>query len=91
MRLESHLRALTEHHETLFAEPWSIDDAPDSYIHGLLKGIVGIEIPIARFEGKWKVSQNRVTADRQGAIDGLRSRGDAVSLAMADWIASKNS
>ena len=58
-------------------------------MQGLLKGIVGIEIPIARLEGKWKLSQNRPPEDRQGAIDGLRQAGDPLSAAMADWIASR--
>jgi transcriptional regulator len=39
-----------------------------------MKAIVGIEIPIARIEGKWKLSQNRAAADRAGVLAGL---GDA--------------
>ena len=88
--LEANVRALTALHEAAFAVRWSVDDAPADFIQGQLKGIVGIEIPIARIEGKWKVSQNRVPADRQGVIDGLRAKGDPESLAMADWIVSKN-
>jgi len=88
--LEANVRALTALHEAAFAEPWSVDDAPADFIQSQLQGIVGIEIPITRIEGKWKVSQNRVPADRQGVIDGLRAKGDPVSLAMVDWIVSKN-
>lgn len=90
-RLEANVRALTEQHESGFAARWSVDQAPADFIQSQLKRIVGVEIPIARIEGKWKVSQNRVPADRQGVIDGLRARGDSTSLAMADWIARKNS
>jgi transcriptional regulator len=90
-RLEANVRALTDQHESVFAERWNVDQAPADFIHAQLKGIVGIEIPIARIEGKWKVSQNRVPTDRQGVIDGLRAKGDPASLAMADWIALKNS
>ncbi|MNV94770.1 hypothetical protein D3C71_1895970 [compost metagenome] len=44
-----------------------------------MRAIVGVEIPIARIEGKWKVSQNRTAADRQGVVEGLANeRGDAV-------------
>jgi transcriptional regulator len=88
--LEANVRALTALHEAAFAQRWSVDDAPADFIQSQLKGIVGIEIPITRIEGKWKVSQNRVPADRQGVMDGLRAKGDPESLAMADWIASKN-
>jgi transcriptional regulator len=54
---------------------WSVSDAPDNYIQGLLKGIVGIEIPISAIEGKWKASQNQSAADRQGVHEGLREEG----------------
>ncbi len=87
--LERNVRALTELHEARFAEPWSVDDAPPEYVKGLLKGIIGIEIPIAKLEGKWKLSQNRPAADQQGTIDGLQQTGDPLSSAMADWIASR--
>jgi transcriptional regulator len=87
--LERNVRALTELHEARFTEPWSVDDAPADYVQGLLRGIIGIEITIARLEGKWKLSQNRTVEDRQGAIDGLRQEGDPLSVAMADWMASR--
>jgi transcriptional regulator len=87
--LERNVRALTELHEARFTEPWSVDDAPADYVQGLLRGIIGIEITIARLEGKWKLSQNRTVEDGQGAIDGLRQEGDPLSVAMADWMASR--
>ena len=87
--LERNVRDLTELHEAKFAAPWSVDDAPADYVQGMLKGIVGIEISIARLEGKWKLSQNRPPEDRQGAIDGLRQAGDPLSVAIEDWIASR--
>lgn len=87
--LERNVRDLTELHEARFAAPWSVDDAPAEYVKGLLKGIVGIEIPIARLEGKWKISQNRPTEDQQGAVDGLRQAGDPLGAAMTDWMASR--
>jgi transcriptional regulator len=36
-----------------------------------MKGIIGIEIEISALEGKWKVSQNRPVADREGVAAGL--------------------
>ncbi len=84
------VRALTELHEAALARRWSVDDAPADFIAAQLKGIIGIEIPIARLEGKWKVSQNRVPADREGVVDGLRELGDPGSVAMADLVAEKN-
>jgi transcriptional regulator len=60
-----------------------VSDAPASYVESQIKGIVGIEIPIAKLEGKWKVSQNRPEADRRGVVEGLRREGHEVSEAMA--------
>ena len=74
---------LTQAHEASQAAPWAVSDAPADFIDQLLKAIVGIEMPIERLIGKWKVSQNRSEPDRLGTVAGLRQRGDAQSLAMA--------
>lgn len=64
---------MTRHHESKREHPWQVSDAPDEFIAAQLNAIVGIEIPVGAIEGKWKVSQNRLPADRQGVIDGLRT------------------
>jgi transcriptional regulator len=74
---------LTLIHEADSAVPWAVSDAPTDYIEQMLKAIVGIEIPIERWVGKWKVSQNRSAPDRLGTVAGLQQRGDAQSLALA--------
>ena len=71
--LRRQVDALTSEQEGRRAEPWSTGDAPLSFIAAQLRGIVGIEIPIARIEGKWKVSQNRPEQDRAGVVAGLRA------------------
>jgi transcriptional regulator len=62
---------LTGHHESPRAQPWAVSDAPDDYVQQMLRAIVGIEIPLTRLVGKWKVSQNRSAEDRAGVADGL--------------------
>lgn len=74
---------LTERHEAGRPLPWKVSDAPADYTARLLESIVGIEIPIARLVGKWKVSQNRPAGDRLGVADGLLERGDAAAAEMA--------
>ncbi len=69
-------------------EPWRVDDAPAPYVAAQLKGIVGIEIPIDRIEGKWKLSQNRPEVDRAGVVAGLRSEGAAAGV-MAELVAER--
>ena len=67
---------LTDRHEAAQPHPWQVGDAPVEFVDQLLKAIVGIEVPVERLVGKWKVSQNRSAADRQGVADGL-ARQDA--------------
>ena len=67
---------LTSHKESSRSTSWFVSDAPESYVAAQLRGIIGIEIPIARIEGKWKVSQNRPAHDRAGVVAGLRGSGD---------------
>ena len=81
-RLRDVVTRLTARHEAARAEPWAVTDAPPAFIDGMLRGIVGFEIPIARLEGKWKLSQNRPPADRAGVVAGLEQDG-AAALAAA--------
>jgi transcriptional regulator len=75
------VRRLSDHHEAGRAEPWSVDDAPEKYVSGQLRAIVGVEIGIKRIEAKFKLSQNRPDADIDGVIEGLREYGDQRSAA----------
>ncbi|WP_088279699.1 FMN-binding negative transcriptional regulator [Ideonella sp. A 288] len=77
---------LTRTHESGLDKPWAVSDAPADYIDTMLGAIVGIEIPIDRLVGKWKVSQNRSAADRQGVADVLAERGDDEAVAMAGLV-----
>lgn len=81
--LRAHLEALTAANEADRADPWQVADAPREFTDRLIGGIVGIEIVVARIEGKWKVSQNQTEANRAGVVAGLRGDGDAASMAMA--------
>jgi transcriptional regulator len=73
---------LTQSQESPREKPWAVTDAPADYLDTMLKAIVGIEIPIRRLQGKWKMSQNRLPQDRDGVINALVAQGDAASLAM---------
>ena len=58
------LARLTQRHEADQAQPWQLADAPPAYLDRLLKAIVGIEIPLSRLEGKWKMEQKNSLQDR---------------------------
>jgi transcriptional regulator len=80
------IEALTRQHEGPREAPWAVDDAPEPFIAAQMRGIVGIEIPITRIEGKWKVSQNRPEQDRAGVHVGLGQEGDPNAAPMADMV-----
>jgi transcriptional regulator len=68
------LTALQEGHRPA---PWGVSDAPASFVDSQLRGIVGVEITLTGLTGKWKVSQNRTEADREGVAWGLAAEGRA--------------
>lgn len=86
--LKDFVAGLTTAHEAPRALPWKIDDAPAAYIDRMLGLIVGFEFSIESLRGKWKVSQNRMHADRQGVIRGLRDAADADSREIAAILAA---
>ena len=81
---------LTGVHEAAQATPWKVSDAPREYTERMLGQIVGIEIPIARLQGKWKVSQNRSPADRRGVVAGLQSASTERCAAMARLVGERD-
>jgi transcriptional regulator len=70
-RLLGVVTRLTNMQEASRAKPWAVCDAPADFIAAQLRGIVGVRIPVTRFEGKRKMSQNRPEADRIGVAAGL--------------------
>jgi transcriptional regulator len=84
--LLAHLKTLTNLHEATFPTPWQVEDAPADFIAALLNGIIGLEIPIRRLEGKWKLSQNRNPADRAGVAQGLSTLNTPASQAMQQLV-----
>lgn len=62
---------LTARHEAGQPAPWQVADAPADYIGKLLKAIVGIEIPLTRITGKWKLGQNHSMQDQASMAHGL--------------------
>lgn len=72
---------LTDLHEAGSAQPWSVEDAPPSYVEAMAKAVVGVEIKVTSLEGKWKLSQNRPVRDFEGVIAGLERRSDDAGAA----------
>ncbi|CAM4093643.1 FMN-binding negative transcriptional regulator [Aeromonas bestiarum] len=69
------LANLTRHHEAGEPTPWKMADAPRDYLEAMVQAVVGIEVEITGLVGKFKLSQNKEEADRQGAIEALQAKG----------------
>jgi transcriptional regulator len=80
--LRRQIEDLTTSREARRTEPWAVSDAPEDFVEMQMRAIVGIEIPISRIEGKWKMSQNRPEADRAAVIAGFREMGDEAIAAL---------
>ena len=76
---------LTRVHEADQPKPWKMGDAPADYLSAQLSHIVGIEVRLTRLECKRKLNQHHAQCDREGAIQGLESRGNhGLAQAMRD-------
>jgi len=83
------VEALTLRHEAGREQPWSIRDAPPGYVEALAKAVIGIELPIARLEGKWKMSQNREASDAAGVATGLAAAAGQNEREVAHLVAER--
>lgn len=81
--------ALTERHEATRDGRWWVTDAPEKFIAGQLRAIVGVEMTIERVEAKDKLSQNRTPQDRANVIAALRAEPGAQAGEIADLMAAR--
>jgi transcriptional regulator len=85
-RLHAIVSRLTAEKEAAQPRPWAVTDAPEAFVAGQLKGIVGLVLRIETLTGKRKMSQNRAPADRDGAAAGLAASPDPRDRAAAEAI-----
>ena len=75
--------------EAVMPEPWGVDEVPGDYRDMQLSGIVVFEIEITRLEGKFKMSQDKASADRAGVIAALEARDDPLGHDVARLMAAR--
>lgn len=75
---------LVERHEGFRSHPWRTSDAPEKYVNGQLRAIVGVDVTVERVEAKAKLSQNRSEADRAGVVRGLAGEHTPGAAAVAE-------
>jgi transcriptional regulator len=78
------LKDLIHLHEPAYAELWRAQ--PEGFRRTMLAGIVGFRIPIARIEGKFKLSQNRPEIDRRN-VHAAHAAGTPDQQSLAAWMA----
>ncbi len=76
------LKRLVDFNESHFAEPWPIESS-EEYVHRAMAAIVGFELPIARLEGKFKLSQNRSEDEQRQVAHNLSQSESATDRATA--------
>ncbi len=77
------LKGLIAQNEPAYAEKWR--NLPEGFRRTLLAGIVGIRIPIARIEGKFKISQNLEPQERRNVHD-AQAAGTPDQQSLAAWM-----
>jgi transcriptional regulator len=68
--------------------PWH-PSLPREYLDGMLRGIVGFEIPIVDITGKFKLSQNRPADDQAHVVRALRAIGSDMAAGVAELMQAR--
>lgn len=72
---------LTTQQEAPLHQPWQVGDAPADYIAKMLAAVVGIEIPVTQWVGKWKTSQNQHAENQASLVQALDVLGQGSDAA----------
>ncbi|WPZ36689.1 FMN-binding negative transcriptional regulator [Thalassobaculum sp. OXR-137] len=80
------LADLSAEHEAPLApkKPWTHHKMRDGLMARMIKGVLAFELPVERLEAKSKMAQNKKPEDIGAAAAGLRGRGDAGNVAVAE-------
>jgi transcriptional regulator len=81
---------ITDQQESAFDKPWAVNDAPREYTDTMIRALVGIEIPLTRLTGKWKVSQNQPEANRESVVHNLQTAAAPDAKAVAALVQARN-
>ena len=74
---------LIEVHDPAYLDRWRA--MPEGFRRTMLAGIMGFRIPIARIEGKFKLSQNRAAEERRN-VQTSQAAGSDDERELARWM-----
>ena len=84
-RLRDHVDRLSALFERRLPKPpWTSAKMDPARLAAMLKAIVGMTITVEALEGQWKLGQRKGLGDHEGAVAGLRSRGQPAAAQVAD-------
>lgn len=66
--------------------PWTTAGLSDTFMSGMLRGLVAFRLPVTRLEAKAKLSQNKTAAQRAAATAVLEAAEAPLARATADWM-----
>ena len=79
--MQEMLEKMIEQYDASYGEQWK--ELSAKYRDGMMRGIVGFEMPVARLEGKYKLSQNKHAHDQAAVAAMLEQSDDAMAHAVA--------
>lgn len=84
------LETMTVQQEAISDNPWSLNDAPTTYIDAMCRGIIGFKLTINSIQAQYKLSQNKTAENITGVIDGLEKLNTDHAMTMAVKVANHN-
>lgn len=88
-RLRSVLERTARIYEPRVGGRWTLPESDQSYVEGLMSGIVGIELTVLSHEAIFKLHQNHPPKNVSSVVAGLRRQEDAAGHAVADAMLTK--
>jgi transcriptional regulator len=76
------LNELVQTYEAPLPQPWTLERSGE-LVDNLIRAIVAFTMPITRFEGKYKLSQNRSLDDQHRVVAALQAQGDPIGSDVA--------
>ena len=80
------LDTLTASQERTMPAPWAPADAPPDYLSRMLSAVVGLELDVTQWQGKFKLSQNQPQQNRDSLVAALQAGSDPGNHLMAQRI-----
>lgn len=77
------LQMMTSQQEAISDTPWSLEDAPASYIDAMCRGIIGFKLTVDSIQAQYKLSQNKTLENIEGVINGLERLNTDAAKTMA--------